>query len=119
MKKFIIAVVASLLIITLVFGLYLPNSVNSKKKDLTAYLSSQGYFDSEILNIHIENNVFYRISDYPRWWATVEFADEPGVEYQYYFSKDGKISQGTVTGGEAFYGILDKDALNEQLKHLE
>ncbi len=119
MKKVFVTIVSSVIIITLILGVYFPICSSIKEKELIDYFRDKDYSDSAILNIHIENNVFYYISDYPRWWATVTFADEPGVEYQYYFNKNGKITQGTVTGGEAFYGISDKDDLINQLKHLE
>lgn len=117
--KSISLILGIVLILALSLGIYFPVSSNSKEKELKEYLIGKGYCDADILDVDIENNVLYHFSDYPRWWAVVEFSDEPGVTYQYCFGKDGEISQGTVNGGEALYGLADKDELYNMLKHLE
>jgi len=49
----------------------------------------------------------------------VEFADEPGIIYYYAFNNKTGVSQGSFSGDDLVYGILEKEELLERLKHLE
>lgn len=119
MKKVLLGIISVFLIITITCAIYLQYGHTTKKNNLYAYLENKGYSEDEIYEVKINHSFFHRFTDYPEWWATVEFEDEQGIVYEYYFNTRRGIAQGSFSGDGIVYGIMDFDELIETLKHLE
>ena len=119
LKKKILFGIFSIIVVIAISGIvYVISGSATRNSNVLAYLEDKGYSSTEIRSVDIEHSFMNIILSYREWIAYVEFEDEIGIIYHYYFD-ESKISQGSFTGDRDVYGDLEKEEILEKLKHWE
>ena len=118
-KKIIIGVLSFAAVIAMVFVVYISYGSGVRKNYVIDHLESKGYSQSQMHEIKTKYSFLSLLYGYQPWTASVEFADELGIIYYYNFNSKMGVSQGSFSGDDLVYRILEKEELLERLKHLE
>ena len=111
-KMIILGILSGMAVITIVCTSYVTIGSARREKNVSEYLHTKGYSDSEIRSIEVQHSFLNIVLGYQEWNVMVEFEDEPTVFYHYGFNENAEVSQGGISGGSS-----DKE--KEDFRHIE